>query len=80
MKLFQKALERSDTSLSLDELLSWFNAQGIAYPFLQTTMGNMPTQEFGGTFNGLIDGAYKANSVVFACMDTRKRVFSEARL
>ncbi len=80
MKLFQKALTRSDTSLSLDELLSWFNTQGIAYPFLQTTMGNTPTQEFGGTFNGLIDGAYKANSVVFACMDTRKRVFSEARL
>ncbi len=80
MKLFQKALTRSDTSLSLDELLSWFNTQGIAYPFLQTTMGNTPTQEFGGTFNGLIDGAYKANSVVFACMDTRKRVFSEARM
>ncbi len=80
MKLFEKVLTRSDTTLSLDELLQWFNSQGVAYPFLQTTMGNTPTQEFGGTFNGLIDGAYKANSVVFACMDTRKRVFSEARL
>ncbi len=79
-KLYQKALTRSDTSLSLDELLTWFNTQGIAYPYLQTTLGTSPTQEFGGTFNGLIDGAYKANSVVFACMDTRKRVFSEARL
>jgi hypothetical protein len=36
-------------------------------------------EEIGGDFRGYIDGVYKSNGVVFACMLVRQLLFSEAR-
>jgi hypothetical protein len=53
---------------------------GMAYPIgLNQTQPGAKTEDIDPSFAGLINGAYKANAIVFACMLTRLSVFSEAR-
>lgn len=67
-------------TLSLDQLIqSFFTFNGNAYPVLNQTLGSQATQEIGADFSGLVEGAYRSNGVVFACMMVRQLLFQEAR-
>jgi hypothetical protein len=70
-----------DAPLSLDDWAGMFSFNGLFYPGqqpAQTTLGEK-AEEIGGDFMGVVQGAYKANGVVFACMVARMLLFSEAR-
>jgi hypothetical protein len=73
-----RQLIRSDPTISLDEWAQWFSFNQTSYPFVQTSLGQK-AEEIGGDFNGLIQGVYKQNGTVFACMAIRQRLFSQAR-
>jgi phage portal protein BeeE len=55
------------------ELMTAFNYQGVTY-----SLPNAAQEEIRD-YTGLIRGAYKTCGVVFACMDVRSKLFSEAR-
>lgn len=56
-----------------------FTFNGVQYPFIPGTSINSKQEEPSPTFDGYIQGAYKSNGVVFACMLARLSLFSEAR-
>lgn len=78
MKLFQAFGKRS-SALGLDELIEFFNYQGLSYPVQPTQTLGTTVEEIGGDFQGLAQAAYKQNGVVFACMMVRQLLFQEAR-
>lgn len=59
----------------------WFKYQGLGYPLIGRHQSNIhsdyecPPNDFVGYINGM----YKTDGIVFACMMTRQLVFSEAR-
>jgi hypothetical protein len=66
--------------LSFDQWLSWMSFQGKHYPFMPAlSISGDPREEPEPTFEGYIQGAYRTNGVVFACMLARLALFSEAR-
>jgi phage portal protein BeeE len=68
--------QRVDPALSVQsfyELLTSFSYNGVQY----TLPGDK--QEQIQDYQSLTRGAYKSDSVVFACMDVRSKLFSEAR-
>jgi phage portal protein BeeE len=69
-------VERSGYPLSLDEYGSWFQYQNAQYPLygLNTTLPRSDREEAVQQYGGLDN-----NGVVFACMDVRMKLFSEAR-
>lgn len=72
--------KRSTSPLDFQDWVNTFNFNGLGYNFMpQMTNPGQPTEEIGGDFLGLIEGAYKSNGIVFACMLVRQLVFSEAR-
>lgn len=75
-----KSLERADSALGFEQWLSYFNYQGHQYPLagVQQTLQN-GREPVGSGFRGYVEGAYKRNGVVFACMLARMLLFSEAR-
>lgn len=79
MNLF-RSLTRSGGPLSLDEWANYFSFNGLAYPFgLTQTMADQPGERIADNFAGMVQGAYKRNGIVFACMLVRHLLFSEAR-
>ncbi len=52
---------------------------GVAYPIAmpQQTLG-FKEEEIAATYSGYAQGAYQGNGVVFACMERRRQVFSQA--
>lgn len=76
---FQPAEQTGARSLSFDQWLSYFNFSGHQYSFIQGTSLNAQQEPPAPTFEGYIQGAYKSNGVVFACMLARLSLFSEAR-
>lgn len=78
MKLFQALGKRSE-SFGLDQYIEYLNYGGLNYATsVRQTLGTS-TEEIGGDFTGLVEGAYKQNGVVFACMMVRQLLFQEAR-
>lgn len=72
------AAERADPLLSMDEFAQLFSFG--AYPLtLNQTLAGGPEERIEANFTGLVQGAYKNNGVVFACMLARQLLFSEAR-
>jgi hypothetical protein len=72
--------ERADPMLGLDQWAQFFDFGGLAYPFWprQTLLGQR--QEWPDyTFEGYVQGIYKANGPIFTCMLVRMLIFSEAR-
>ncbi|MCI0636943.1 MAG: phage portal protein [Actinobacteria bacterium] len=66
-------------TISLDEWAQWFSFGGLAYPFglsTQTLAGDR--EEIEQTYAGFAR-AFKANPVIFACIQARLLLFSEAR-
>jgi len=70
----------STLPLAFDQWVDYFTFNGSGYPFIVNN-GNAPQarEEIGGSFNGFVEGVYKRNGVVFACMAARQLLFSEAR-
>lgn len=62
-------------SLSVDDYADLFRFNGTAYPFLNTSMGNLTEESIGSTLNQVA----KTNGIVFALMTARLQVFSQAR-
>ena len=70
---------RSESTFGLDEYIEMFNFAGLDYPVgLRGSLGTS-TEEIGRDFVGLVEGAYKQNGIVFACMMVRQLLFQEAR-
>lgn len=70
---------RSSDTFGLDEYIELFNFAGSNYPVgLRGSLGTS-TEEIGRDFVGLVEGAYRQNGIVFACMMVRQLLFQEAR-
>jgi phage portal protein BeeE len=69
------AAERRDNVLSMGDFSDLFRFNGLAYPFLNTTMGTLDEETIGSTLNQVA----KTNGIVFALMLARLQVFSQAR-
>lgn len=70
---------RSAPPISLEEWVSWFSYNGLNYPVgLKQSLGSS-REEIEQNFEGFVQGIYKRNGVVFACMLVRQLLFSEAR-
>lgn len=71
---------RKEERLSIDEWASFYDPNGIQYPF-RINGGSLQgkREEIGNDYMGYVQGAFKSNSVVFACCTTRMGVFTEAR-
>jgi phage portal protein BeeE len=63
--------------LSLDDWINQFSFNGNIYGIKQTLSGGQETMD--ANFEGIIQGAYRDNGIVFACMLARYSLFSEAR-
>ena len=77
--LFKSLAVRSNPTISLNDLLQSMQYGGLNYGL---QMGGTPSQKaepIEGNFQGYVQGAYKTNGVVFACMAARQLLFSEAR-
>jgi phage portal protein BeeE len=68
---------RDTNPLAFQEWVNYFTYNGLNYPLRQTLTGD--SEPISGNFSGLVEGAYKSNGIVFACMVARMMVFSEAR-
>lgn len=65
---------------SSSDWLSWMTYNGLAYPVAPSMAMGEKQEEPDPTFAGYVQGAYKSNGIVFACMMARMLVFSEARM
>jgi phage portal protein BeeE len=68
-----------ERALTLDGLIQMMNFGGLGYPFLQGGTLVQGHEDIDASFQGWVEGAYKRNGVVFACIAVRLRTFSEAR-
>jgi HK97 family phage portal protein len=72
--------KRDAKRFTLDDLASQlgeaFQYGGTGY--VTTTLGS-PTEELGGSYVDLVQGAYRANGIVFACALARACLFTEVR-
>jgi hypothetical protein len=62
--------------LSTDEWIEMMSLDHV--PYLSTTL-KVDQENIDGSFLSLVQGAYRSNGVVFACLATRFLLFSEAR-
>lgn len=76
--LLGRAEERSDPALSLAQWNQMMSFQGLNYVMTGTST-SIKTESIENSFIGYINGLYKSNGIVFACMEARRSVFSEAR-
>lgn len=70
--------ERGDPVISMAEWYEQMTYQGLGYLLSGTTTSN-DTESIENSFLGYIHGLYKSNGIVFACMEARRSVFSQAR-
>ena len=73
------AVAERDGTISMDQWASYFGFGGLDYPFLRTTSSYAPEEKVDANFSGYVEGAYKRNGIVAACIIARMLVFSEAR-
>lgn len=71
-------LERADPEISMDDWLSMFGFGGLNY-MLSGTSVSQDREAIENSFIGYINGLYKTNGVVFACMEARRSLFTEMR-
>ncbi len=76
-----KEAERADPIVSMDDWANMFGFNGSQYPFRGGYAGGYggKTETIENDFVSYVQGAYKANGVVFACCLARMTVFSEVR-
>jgi hypothetical protein len=68
---FMRQGRRSDPAISLDDWASWFSYNGSPYGVHVEHDDAARPRRDRGDFAGLVQGAYKSNGVVFACMLAR---------
>ena len=69
--------QRSDLALSFNDWANYFSFNGSNYALNQTIQGiNAP---IGQGFENFVQGAYKANGIVYACIQARLMLLSQAR-
>lgn len=76
--LFGRVEDRSDPQISMQDWYEMMSYQGLNYLMSGTTT-SVDTESIENSFLGYIHGLYKTNGVVFALMEARRSVFSEAR-
>jgi len=76
--LVGKAETRSDPTISMAQWFEQMSYQGLAYTMTGTSV-SADTESIENSFIGYINGLYKSNGIVFALMEARRSVFSEAR-
>lgn len=76
--LFGGSETRTDPQISMAEWYEQMTYQGLNYLMAGTTT-SIDTESIENSFIGYINGLYKSNGIVFACMEARRSVFSEAR-
>jgi len=78
--LRDRLFKRADPTMSLEAWAGMFSYLGQTYGgFPQMSLAGQPPKEISQSFAGYIQGIYKSNGVVFACMASRMLLFSEAR-
>lgn len=79
----QRAVEQRYTFedwLTDQGVFTTYSYGGHSYTLpVNTTYGNVPTEQIGATFSAYVAGAYTANAVVWGCVLARLQVFSQAR-
>jgi phage portal protein BeeE len=73
------ALGLVEQRFGFDDWAQMLNFGGLGYPLLQGGTLNQGREEIDSSFRGYVEGAYKRNGVIFACIAVRLRTFSEAR-
>jgi len=71
-------VERADPELSMDSWLQMFGFGGLNY-MLSGTSVSQDREAIENSFIGYINGLYKTDGVVFACMEARRSLFTEMR-
>ena len=70
-------------SLTLDDWASFFTYNGSQYPLtgLNQTLAGQKTEPYwdDNTFAGMVQGGYKSNGIIFACIQARFMLLSQAR-
>lgn len=74
-QLFKKE-ERLDQN-GWAEMYKSFTFGGNSYPITPSMGTGRKAEEIENDFQGYVQGAYKSNGIVFACMLTRQLIFSE---
>jgi hypothetical protein len=74
-----KSLTRANPTVALNDLLQSFQFGGTNYGLIQGGTPSQHAETIEGSFQGYVQGAFKRNGVVYACMATRALLFSEAR-
>lgn len=70
--------KRSDQQISMNDWYEMFSYQGLGYAMTGTSV-SADTESIENSFIGYINSLYKSNGIVFALMEARRSVFSEAR-
>ncbi len=72
-------VERSaDPEISVEDWLGMFGFGGLNYALSGTSV-SADTEAIENSFIGYINGLYKTNGIVFACMEARRSLFTECR-
>jgi phage portal protein BeeE len=76
--LIRRLQGQPEQRYTFDDLFQELQYGGLSYPFIQggTPSGNR--EDIDHNFEGYVNGAYKSNGVVFACMVARMLLFAEA--
>jgi phage portal protein BeeE len=70
----------TDERFTLNDLIGQMSYNGLSYPFIEGGgTGGAQGEKIEANFRGYVEGAYKRNGVVFACMLARMLLFAEAR-
>jgi phage portal protein BeeE len=75
--IFPKAEKRADPTLSMDQWVDMWKFNGNNYPLARRGDSNK-SEAIPNDFLGMVNGAYKASGVVFACSLARQLIFTEA--
>jgi phage portal protein BeeE len=62
----------------MNDWYEMFSYQGLGYAMTGSSV-SADAESIENSFSGYINGIYKSNGIVFACMEARRSVFSEAR-
>jgi phage portal protein BeeE len=75
----RKPKQEVEQRFGFDQLIDMMSFNGTSYPFLSGGTLTQGRETIDPSFRGFVDGIYKRNGVVFACIAAKMRVFSEAR-
>jgi hypothetical protein len=74
-----RRLTAPEQRFTFDDLFEQMKYLGLSYPFVQGSTPSGKGETVESSFAGYVNGVYKSNGVVYACMAARALLFSEAR-